>query len=52
MIPNSGGNTDFVRPELLARGVFILKGENEMKELPKVYDPKSVEKKIYGYVYG
>ena len=42
----------YYRPEADSlQGVYIFvilqkTGENKMKELPKVYDPKSVEKKI------
>ena len=32
---------------LWLQGASFLKGDKKMKELPKVYDPKAVEKKIY-----
>lgn len=41
------------RPESILRALFVydanysLLGEIKMKELPKIYDPKTVEKKIY-----
>ena len=33
--------------KLCASRAFFYGEEREMKELPKVYDPKSVEKKVY-----
>ena len=44
--PNSGGNTDFIRPELIAQGVFVLR-RVDMKELSNTYEPKEVENRIY-----
>ena len=31
------------------RAIFIVKKEKTMKELPKTYDPKSVEDKLYSF---
>ncbi len=48
LVRNSGGTAYYCALKHWLQGIFFLQ-EQAMKELPKVYEPKAVEKKIYDF---